>query len=117
MITESMMYWITRLDGIQGAFGAGVAISITLVGFCWFLYFMSKYVDEKEFKGLRKAGWGSMIATLVCVVGFVLTPTSKEMAMIYTVPAITRSDFVQKDLPELYDLGVQALKEKLTTKD
>ena len=35
------------------------------------------------------------------------------MAMIYVVPQITESQIVKQDIPELYDLGVNALKDWL----
>ena len=35
------------------------------------------------------------------------------MAMIYVVPQITESQVVKQDIPELYDLGVNTLKDWL----
>lgn len=41
-------------------------------------------------------------------------PSSKTIAMMVVIPAITNSEAVQKDLPEIYDLAVKSLKESLT---
>ncbi len=37
-------------------------------------------------------------------------PTSKTIAMVVVIPAIVNLDPIQKDLPELYKMGVDALK-------
>ena len=45
-----------------------------------------------------------------------LMPTSKTIAMMYAVPAIVNSKVVQEDLPEIYQMGVNSLKEQLAPK-
>ena len=50
---------------------------------------------------------------LIGIIGTLFVPTSKQMAMIYVVPQITESQVVKQDIPELYDLGINALKDWL----
>ena len=42
-----------------------------------------------------------------------LMPSSKTVALMVVVPAIVNSQPVQKDLPEIYNAGIQMLKEKM----
>lgn len=116
MITESMMYWITRLDGIQVAFVIGTIVTIILSVITHNAISEGTCTKEETIKArhkYKKARLASYISIIVCVLVLVFTPTTKEMAMIYAVPAITRSDVVREDLPELYDYGVKALKQQL----
>lgn len=43
-------------------------------------------------------------------------PSSKTIAMMVVVPAVVNSEPIQKDLPELYKIGVEALKEQIAPK-
>ena len=116
MITESMMYWITRLDGIQVAFVLVTIVAIILSIITHVVILEGTCTKEETIEAwhkYKKARLVSYISIIVCVLGLVFTPTTKEMAMIYAVPAITRSDVVREDLPELYDYGVKALKQQL----
>jgi hypothetical protein len=55
------------------------------------------------------------LASLVC---WALTPSSKDVAVMYVGSRLSNSELVRGDIPadaaELYRLGVAALKEKLT---
>lgn len=116
MITESMMYWITRLDGIQAVFTVGAIVAILISIITHFAILEGTHTKEDTIEAwhkYKKARWMSYFPIIVCVLVLMFTPTTKEMAMIYAVPAITRSDVVREDLPELYDYGVKALKEQL----
>lgn len=116
MITESMMYWITRLDGIQVAFVIGTVASIIISIITHVIILAEAYTKEETIEAWnehKKARWTSYLSIIACILVLVFTPTTKDMAMIYTVPAIIRSDVVREDLPELYDYGVKALKQQL----
>lgn len=111
MITESMMYWITRLDGLNTFMGALLFVCV-----CGAVVAFASWAGEyNEDDGCKCILYAKLfaIASFMFALGLVLTPTTKEMAMIYAVPAISRSDIVREDIPELYELGVEALKEKL----
>ena len=121
MITESMMYWITRLDGIhcvtKGILGVSVLITVVsaiiLAAVCMETADIEDIKEiwcSKFVKGMRRWLFTALATSLLLLV---FVPTTKEMAMIYAVPAITRSDFVREDLPELYNYGIDALKEQM----
>lgn len=119
MITEPMMYWITRLDGINSLGTAGILLGV-VVAVIYACIFMNVADGDGEevihlwnLKGNKKfRRWVyALFALSIATVTFV--PSTKEMAMIYAVPAIVRSDFAREDLPELYDYGMDALKEQL----
>ena len=116
MITESMMYWITRLDGIQTVFVLGTLVAIIISIIIHVVILEVAYTKEataEAWHKYKKSRWTSYLSIIACVLVLVFTPTTKEMAMIYAVPAITRSDVAREDLPELYDYGVKALKQQL----
>lgn len=112
MITESMMYWITRLDRLNVFMGMSISICVFLVitaGAAW----SNAKNDSEAHEYMRLMKW-SFVAAFIFAIGLVFTPSTKEMAAIYAIPALSRSDVVQKDIPELYDMGIQYLKDKIT---
>ena len=50
---------------------------------------------------------------VVCVATFLLVPRSSTVALMWVVPRIVNSEAVKRDLPELYDLAVEALRGEL----
>ncbi len=119
-ITPATMYWFTRLDRITTACDI-----ITLVGAFVLMFLTVAYYatsvhtedapDHKVVKSILK--WFVPV-WLFGLIGVLFIPNSKQMAMIYVVPQITESQIVKQDIPELYDLGVNALKDWLKqTKD
>lgn len=114
-ITPATMYWFTRLDGITGACNI-----ITILGAFALLFLIIGYYatdndtentyEHKTVGGVLK--WFIPV-WLFCLIGTLFIPNSKQMAMIYVVPQITESQVVKQDIPELYDLGVNALKDWL----
>lgn len=120
-ITPATLYWITRLDGINSALLTSLVVSIGVFLFCgWALLNIwaepgsrLSEQDEKDIKVIKKYTKISGILALFFTILTVLTPTSKEMAMIYVVPHLAESQVVKQDIPEVYDLGVKALKDWL----
>lgn len=121
-ITPSMMYWFTRLDNIHGfcnvlclLFGLGVIIMIvatvgTAADGC---YNEDNPHCKRNIKILKKI-WMTVCGFLLFgILGSIFVPTSRQMAMIYVVPQLTESQIVKQDIPELYDLGINALKDWL----
>lgn len=117
-ITPATLYWITRLDGIDNLFMiilvfgtfALVILSITNgIATC------NTYDDDAALVKKTTSKWIKtlLFPWLLALFGIIFVPTSKEMAMIYVVPSITESQVVKQDIPEIYDLGVKALKDWL----
>jgi hypothetical protein len=122
MITESMIYWILKLDNIVDMFIVfsiiSILSSITTLGI-WF----AKKEDCCHYKELDKY-------FKICVVSFVLfivflmastfIPSTKQMAIIKIVPIIAKGEVTKEikgDAKEIYKLGVQAIKESLVDKN
>lgn len=114
-ITPATMYWFTRLDRIAAA----CDIITLLGGFALVFLIIGHYVtggntDEMyEHKVVKNVLKWFIPVWLFGVIGVLFIPNSKQMAMIYVVPQITESQVVKQDIPELYDLGVNALKDWL----
>lgn len=54
------------------------------------------------------------IAVLIpLAVLFAVTPNSRTVATMVVLPAIVNSEPIQKDLPEIYNMAVEALKDSL----
>lgn len=115
-ITPATMYWFTRLDGITTFFSVLTTLG-TIAFIILLIFFVVSKVDDTCEEPVKKA-ISTLFKTvtpiwLIAVIGVLFIPTSKEMAMIYVVPQITESQVVKQDIPELYDLGVNALKDWL----
>lgn len=116
-VTHSMMYWLTRLDGLN----ATCAVVVFLGGFVLLIMStaaiitsVSEFDSDINISKTLKSILKRLIPTWVFfLLGLLFIPTSKEMAMIYVVPSITESQVIKQDIPELYDLGVDALKDWL----
>lgn len=111
------MYWLTRLNGITTLFAV-----ITFVGAFALLFLIIGYYttkagtsinDENDHKSISSILKWFIPVWVVALLGLLFVPNSKQMAMIYVVPALTESQVVKQDIPELYDLGVNALKDWL----
>lgn len=126
MITASEIYWILKLDDIQG-----VLIFLTvLVGiYClamlviWGVTRGIDYDEKKEEKIVTFCAKQLFITVPVFAVLLLigtLIPSTKQMAAIKVIPAIANSEIVgemPRDAKELYRMGVNAIKEQLTGKE
>ena len=61
-----------------------------------------------------------LLYLLLAFFSLTFIPSTKQMAMIKVIPAIANSEIageMSKDAKELYKMGVDAIKEQLTSKD
>lgn len=130
-ITPFQMYWILMLDNFRGAAGILMVVNILLVisliailtpfwisnSFGFIMEEENKSKQENQYKNLKKNIKKYIITTLSIVIlsTGVLTfvPSTKQMACIVVVPMLANSTVVQKDIPELYDLAKNYMKNKL----
>ena len=123
MITESIIYWATRLDGICTWLTVMIAV-FTIIGVLCVVVAIPCIVqadDEKEAK--ETIGCGAKIffplvgIVVLLSIARVLTPTTAEFAMIKVIPAVCSSEFVSETIPKdaktLYTLGIKAFEAKL----
>jgi len=112
------IYLWTRLDTIVDVLEILWVCALIVVIGAWFITGMQCITEgEDEYKLGKRATkkffwWIVLLGALIVVV-----PTSKEFAMIYVIPKVANSQVIQKDVPELYQMAVDALKEKLVEKD
>lgn len=113
MITESMIYWITRLDYLREAFVIGVLLSPITAGVLFFAGWLDNYGREQYACRCKRTLFCCLPVFLISVVGLLFVPTTAEMAMIKVIPIITNSKFVAEELPsdarKVYELGKQRL--------
>ena len=128
MITESAIYWILKLDDIKTFFWLPIIIcailSVVFLLFSIVSFFESLPCPSDEEKKYTKFTVkfcliaASIWISLSCINCFI--PSTKQMAMIKVIPAITNSEFaadMSKDAKELYKMGIEAIKEQLTNKN
>lgn len=73
-----------------------------------------EYDVTKEYK----VAWNKIcrrVAILAASVAFLglLIPKSNTIALMYVLPRVAQSEAIQRDLPEIYDLAIGALKSEL----
>lgn len=122
MITESMVYWILKLDNIVEMFVVFSVISIlsSLITLgIWFVKREDCYNNENldKYVKISVISFALFIAFLMSVT---FIPSTKQMAIIKIVPIIAKGEITKEikgDAKEVYKLGVQAIKESLITKN
>lgn len=122
-ITESTVYWITRLDGIHNflislCIITGIlAVLSLIILFSTFMVCEGKEEFHKAMELELRAFFISIVLFVVFFLASVFIPTTKEMALIKILPAISNSKFMSEELPkdirEVYLMAKDAVKEKL----
>ncbi len=122
-MTALDIYLWQQADSIQSFFAPfsffGIAIGaigtiITAV--------LSHWTHEIEKEAVIALKRTRRVTTIVLVIGVLsytascFLPSSKTIAMMVALPAIANSEPIQKDLPELYQLAKDALKEQIAGK-
>ena len=118
-MSEWTIYLWTRLDGILNVsmFGSvflGIASAILTIAY--FVNLTDEEHYKKELSVLKKFFPSVPIVWMLCVLAAVFVPTSKEYAMIKVLPKLANSEIsqqIQKDMPKMYTLAKDALKEMI----
>ena len=99
-MTETMIYWITRLDGICNFFDViqTIALVFTVIGMIILLaasilkHIAESEEDVKIASGICKMSckfWiPALCVALICSFVLIFTPTSREMVVIKVIPQI-----------------------------
>lgn len=129
-ITESTIYWITRLDKFHVTAGLLLGISLMVLLICIVFCCVQKnelnerYIRKEEEERIKremkiaiKIACYAVFFIAMCASVLVFVPTSKEMALIKVIPAISNSKFVSDELPkgvkEIYELAKDAIKNRI----
>ena len=133
-MTPTMMYWITRLDGIRdllhgldmftsiltiSGLVASCVTAIICMAMCSESYSINEIVEDSDYKFVRNIrNYTAKVTFCVFVpinilfsTAYVLIPSMKEYCAIKVVPAIVNNEKIQEFGDELYKLGVDWLKE------
>ena len=112
MITESQIYWITRLDSVKECMEAVGILGILLVSIGLIIALMIWLVDDNDqakraFKVLLPI---SLIFTLIAV-GSIFIPSTKEYCAIKVIPMAASNDEVQKLPNKIVELANEWIEE------
>jgi hypothetical protein len=129
VITESEMYWLTRLDAVKDVCQVFMIVAIVLSVASFIVLIISKIISlcnesydfsAKDIKGalaiyklFRWIFYPIFGLMLVFIMAFTFIPSTKEYAAIKVIPAIANNPELQKDLGDVYKLGVEWLKGSL----
>ena len=117
-ITESMVYWATRLDGIQTALELMTIFSAVLWLAC-LIGLVISLVEENN--AIRRIFIPLVIVFLIafvcCGVGRVLTPSTKEYIAIKIIPAIASSKELKGEAKEWYVLLKKYIQDNVKQED
>lgn len=111
MITETTMYWVTRLDNILGLAVFGLIVGLVIVGITTVVNYTSMNRDrvwDKNFRRLVCIG-GVLAFASILVITFV--PSTKEMCAIKIIPALANDT----DIRELKAEAVKTAKDWLVS--
>jgi hypothetical protein len=123
-ITPLTIYLWQLVDGLKDALILPFAIGL-IAGLASFII-ATIATNTKNYNGDPEMGpemsrrvfrmsYCALSIAVVCGLMNVLIPTSKTVAMMVIIPGIANSSVIQEDVPELWDVAVKALKEKLTS--
>lgn len=101
MITESMIYWVTRLDYISGLFWVLLAVTATASTVTLIAAILAKQdaCDDEDLaaaKTLRRTAYAGICVSLVLLIAAVLVPTTKEYCAVKVIPMIANNKNVQQ---------------------
>ena len=112
MITPLNIYLIMQADKISSALFtiSTIAIVAAILAFVWHDVNRDCYGNQGKINPITKSMITGIIATFLLATAI---PSTKTLCMMYALPAIVESKAVQTDFPELYNIALQATKEKL----
>lgn len=109
MITETEIYWITRMDYFQGAaIALGVLLSLASATFT--VVAVAHWYEEKN-SNMFKVAFPTLLACLTILIGSMFIPNTKEMCAIKILPVIINNEGVQELPNRVVDLANEWLEE------
>lgn len=136
-MTYWQMYLLTRLDIVLTAAGISALLSGVMIGLVIWFAADELLRLERQLEEAKRGNWtlpdvpdierkiketketevrlftGALIIFLTSISLLLFLPSEKSMYKIIIVPKIVNNETIRSDYKELYDLAVDALKEKL----
>jgi fumarate reductase subunit C len=112
MITESQIYWITRLDYFRRFTGLGGSILVVFTGF-FLAISIAALMDGEKVKWLVKLLTTVVTIGLISLIASLFIPTTKEMCAIKLIPLMSKDEQVQtlpKKFVNLADEWIEELR-------
>lgn len=116
-ITPTAVYWATRGDNISGVFLTFSIVFGIITFICGIITLVTVDKNEEDFEKAVKSLKIFFSVTILSIVLFVLIPTSKDIALMYGLPAMLNNRLVQTDLPDAYRKIVDMCLKKLDEKE
>jgi hypothetical protein len=88
MISESDIYWLTRMDGLVSL---AYALTILFASSACFFFYAALLMGEDRFPWMVKTGLVSVFLAFVFGIGGVFIPSTKELAAIKVIPMIVNN--------------------------
>ncbi len=111
-ITSGLIYWISRLDTLQGVFTiAGFITFVTLIILGILIGMATAECDDANEKAFKLVFKKTAIISIIAIFGAILIPTSKEMAATIVIPKIANSEQLQNIGDGIYNLALEWMEE------
>lgn len=120
-ITPFQIYLWQQLDSLISTCGS-VVIWMTIISVIGAAILAAMRCDG-ELSDIALSKSAKVYKFFVCpflfitLVLYAFLPTSKTVAMMIAIPAIIDSKPIQKDLPDVYNMALEALKNQINTKN
>lgn len=106
MITPSTIYWITRLDGLKNVELALISFAIIVppISIVIFLMILDEIGISNKNMTIKTVFFALGIGCFLLIfflLSFAFTPSSKEVAAMYVIPAIAHNKSVQQFPPAI----------------
>ena len=112
VLTESTVYWITRLDSVKEVAGAGGVVFIVIL----LMIIIIALLEDTS----KKYVWGlslGLIMSILIAVSSLFIPTTKEYCAIKVIPMIVNNDEIQAVPDKVLELATKWVEELRPNKD
>lgn len=123
MISPWTVYWVLQLDSIKTGVGVFSILGLVLIGAAMAgilgISTMPPVSDGDRClasKHLPRLG-RAWVVCLALAASNMFLPTTKTACAILTIPAVANNETLQTDLTEVYQLGMERIKEELGATD
>ena len=116
-ITPTAVYWATRGDNISGVFLTFSIIFGIITVVCGIITLATADKNDSTFEAAVKSLKIFFSIEVLSIVLFVFIPTSRDIALMYGLPAMLNNRLVQTDLPDAYRKIVDMCLKKLDSKE
>lgn len=113
-----VIYWVMQADEIRLCVELITAICaiVLVVGAVSCVVCSAAPSSESERKiasWLRRRGFYPAVGFFVAILGVAFIPTTKSLCAILTIQVIANNETIQRDSREVYELGLERLKDSL----